>query len=93
MLFDYYFDFTLPIIIYLFFFSYGIVVHGAVDGHSKAVVFLKCSTNNRAKTVLNGFLEAVTKWGLFVKMRWIPLKLMKNLKFSIYTYISLFFKI
>ena len=28
------------------------VIHGAIDGFSRAVMFLKCSTNNEALTVL-----------------------------------------
>lgn len=32
------------------------VVHGGVDGYSRAVVFLQCSSNNKAATVLEQFL-------------------------------------
>ena len=35
-----------------------IVIHGAIDGFSRAVVFLKASTNNNATTVLELFLRA-----------------------------------
>ena len=35
-----------------------IVIHGAIDGFSRAVVFLKASTNNNATTVLELFLKA-----------------------------------
>lgn len=35
-----------------------IVVHGAIDGYSRVVVFLKASTNNKASTVLELFLAA-----------------------------------
>ena len=31
------------------------VIHGAVHGYSRLIVFLRCSTNNRAETVLQAF--------------------------------------
>jgi hypothetical protein len=34
------------------------VVHGGVDGFSRAVVFLRCSNNSEAITVLEQFLLA-----------------------------------
>jgi len=37
---------------------YRLVVHGAIDGFSRMVTFLKCSNNNRASTVLNSFIPA-----------------------------------
>ena len=40
------------------------VVHGSIDGYSRTVVFLKCSDNNRASTVLSAFTGAVQKHGL-----------------------------
>ena len=40
------------------------VIHGGIDGYSRCVVYLKCSPDNRAKTVLNCFREACTKWGV-----------------------------
>lgn len=40
------------------------VIHGGVDGYSRIPVFLRCSTNNRATTVLEVFLQAVQKYGL-----------------------------
>ena len=41
-----------------------IVIHGGIDGFSRILVFLSCSTNNRASTVLKSFLQAVKKYGL-----------------------------
>lgn len=35
------------------------VIHGAVDGYSRMVMFLHCSNNNRAETVKNLFIVAV----------------------------------
>ena len=34
------------------------VVHGGVDGYSRSIVYLQCSTNNRTTTVLSAFREA-----------------------------------
>ena len=39
------------------------VIHGTVDGYSRLVTFLKCSTN-RATTVLESFVAAVQTYGL-----------------------------
>ena len=44
--------------------KWRMVVHGCVDGYSRIPVFLKCSTNNRAATVLANFSRAVGKYGL-----------------------------
>ena len=48
------------------------VIHGAVDGYSRLVTFLKRSTNNRASTVLEPFIIATQKYR-------IPRKLQTNL--------------
>ena len=40
------------------------VVHGGIDGLSRTVVYLHCSTNNHASTVMASFLDAVRKYGL-----------------------------
>ncbi len=37
------------------------VIHGGIDGFSRTVVFLKCSDNNRALTVLDAFTLATLK--------------------------------
>lgn len=39
------------------------VIHGGIDGYSRTIVFLKCSDNNRASTVLSVFTRAVQKHG------------------------------
>ena len=46
-----------------------LVVHGCVDGYTRIPVYLKCSTNNRANTVLALFLKAVDDWGLPSRVR------------------------
>ena len=40
------------------------VVHGGVNGFSRFIVFLKCSTNNLSDTVLQLFKAAVREYGL-----------------------------
>lgn len=45
------------------------MIHAAIDGYSRLIVFSKCSTNNRALTVLSSFLEAVQKYGLPSRVR------------------------
>ena len=40
------------------------VVHGGIDGFSRCIVYLCCSTNNRADTVSSLFLNAVDHFGL-----------------------------
>jgi len=37
------------------------VVHGCVDGKSRKIMFLKCSDNNKAETVLQHFLLAINE--------------------------------
>ncbi len=45
------------------------VVHAAIDGFSRTVVFIRCSTNNRAATVYEHFLKAVGNYGLPSRIR------------------------
>jgi len=45
------------------------VIHGAIDGFSRLVVFLKCSNNNRATTMFNHFTSAVDIHGLPTRIR------------------------
>ena len=47
---------------------WGMVTHGAIDGYSRLVVFLRCSNNNTAETVYNLFLSAVQRFGLPSRM-------------------------
>ena len=45
------------------------VIHGAIDGYSRMIVYLHCSNYNRTYTVLKLFEEAVTKNGLPSRVR------------------------
>ncbi|XP_048878521.1 uncharacterized protein LOC125747369 [Brienomyrus brachyistius] len=40
-----------------------LVVHGAMDGYSRMLMFLRCSNNNRAETVKDLFSTAVSEFG------------------------------
>ena len=42
--------------------TWEFVIHGAIDGFSRLVVFLKCSTNNESETVANLFQLATEKY-------------------------------
>lgn len=48
---------------------FHIVVHGAVDGFSRTIVFLRASDNNRASTVLTSFKEATNLYGIPSRIR------------------------
>lgn len=45
------------------------VIHGAIDGYSRLVTFLKCSTNNRSETVLQCFVEATEEYEIPSRVR------------------------
>jgi hypothetical protein len=42
---------------------WGFWVHGCVDGHSRLIIYLKCSSNKRASTLWVYFSEAVHIFG------------------------------
>lgn len=44
---------------------WGFVIHGCVDGFSRRIMFIHCSTNNLASTVLDLFLTAIQETGGF----------------------------
>ena len=46
-----------------------IVCHGGIDGYSRMVVFLKCSSNNHAHTVYELFISAANRFGLPSRVR------------------------
>ena len=40
------------------------VIHGGIDGYSRVPVYLKVSSNNKADTVLQAFMEGVDCYGV-----------------------------
>lgn len=46
-----------------------IVVHGGIDGFSRLITYLHCSTNNQADTVFTLFQEAIAKYGVPSRVR------------------------
>ena len=39
--------------------DYGFVLHGAIDGYSRRIIYLEANTDNRASTVLKAFVDGV----------------------------------
>ena len=54
---------------YSLFLRWRLVVHGGIDEYSRLVVFLRCSSNNRAATVANLLLGATTEFCWPSRMR------------------------
>jgi hypothetical protein len=48
---------------------WGLVTHGGIDGYSRLIVYLKCSADNKAQTVLQLFQKAVAAYGLPSRVR------------------------
>ncbi|CAB1345038.1 unnamed protein product, partial [Coregonus sp. 'balchen'] len=46
-----------------------IVIHGGIDGYSHFVVFLRASSNNRSTTVMDCFMNAVSRYGVPSRVR------------------------
>ncbi len=46
-----------------------LVTHGGIDGYSRLIVYLHCSSNNKASTVYKYFLSAVEENGLPSRVR------------------------
>ena len=45
------------------------VIHGCIDGFSRTIIYLHCTTNNRADTVLEFFKGGVEEFGLPSRVR------------------------
>ena len=45
------------------------VIHEAIDGFSRLVTYMRCSTNNRASTVYALFLSAAALYGVPLRVR------------------------
>ena len=39
-------------------------MHSCIDGYSRAIVYIKCSTNNPAGTVLQCFMDGIQEFGI-----------------------------
>ena len=55
--------------LFLFYYRWGFITHGGIDGYSRLVTFLKCSTKNDPITVLDAFVEALNTYGVPCKVR------------------------
>lgn len=40
------------------------VTHGRIDGFYRTIVYLRCTGNNRAVTVMHAFMNGVTSYGV-----------------------------
>ncbi|CAL8279997.1 unnamed protein product [Merluccius merluccius] len=49
--------------------NWRIVIHGGIDGFSRAIVFLKASNNNRSSTVMGLYTEAIRTFGVPSRVR------------------------
>ena len=45
------------------------VIHGGIDGHSRCITFLHCSTNNEAYTVYTLFIESIASFRCPLRIR------------------------
>ena len=45
------------------------VLHGCIDGYSRAIVYIKRFTNNRAGTVLQCFMDGIQEFGIPSRVR------------------------
>ena len=49
--------------------KWGFVIHGAIDGYSRYITYLCCSTNNKKETVMTLFQEAINQLGVPSRLR------------------------
>ena len=44
-------------------------MHGCIDGYSRAIVYIKCFSNNRAGTILQCFMDGIQEFGIPLRVR------------------------
>lgn len=49
--------------------SWRFVIHGCIDGYSRAIIYLQCCADNKAPTVLQYFKKGVEEFGLPSRVR------------------------
>ena len=49
--------------------KWRLVTHGGIDGYSRMITYLHCSSSNGAETVLAAFKSGVDTYGLPIKVR------------------------
>ena len=49
--------------------NWRFILHGCIDGYSRAVIYLKCYTNNLANTALQCFLQGTQEFGFPSRVR------------------------
>lgn len=49
--------------------SWGFVIHGAIDGYSRLIVYLQCATNNCKETVQELFQKSIVNFGIPSRLR------------------------
>lgn len=57
---------SLPVIVTC---RWRLVIHGGIDGFSRFIVYLHCSSNNKSETVLHFFDDAMREFGLPKRIR------------------------
>lgn len=45
------------------------VIHGCIDGNSRAIIYLRCCTNNLASSALQFFMEGTERFGVPLRVR------------------------
>ena len=49
--------------------SWRFVIHGCIDGFSRAIIYLECTNNNKAATVVDLFKSGIEEFGLPSRVR------------------------
>ena len=44
--------------------KWRLVIHGGVDGFSRTIVYLRCSTNNETSSVMTSYVDAISIYAL-----------------------------